>query len=93
MFKKVSIEEAVALIKDGSTVGISGFMGSACPEYVLKNMEESFLNSGHPCDRVCGMFYYYKSGKSAGGRFLAGGAGRAVRVRNRDGGKYRHDPI
>lgn len=50
MFKKVSIEEAVALIKDGSTVDISGFMGSACPEYVLKNMEESFLNSGHPCN-------------------------------------------
>ena len=50
MFKKVSIEEAVTLIKDGSTVGISGFMGSACPEYVLKNMEESFLNSGHPCN-------------------------------------------
>ena len=50
MFKKVSIDEAVSLIKDGSTVGISGFMGSACPEYVLKNMEESFLRSGHPCD-------------------------------------------
>ena len=32
-------------------------------------------------------------GKVQAGRFLAGGAGRAVRVRDRDGGKYRHDPV
>lgn len=50
MFKEVTVNEAVSIIKDGSTVGITGFMGSACPEYVLKAIEESFLNSGHPCE-------------------------------------------
>lgn len=49
LYKLVDVQEAVSKIKDGSTVGITGFMGSACPEYLLKSMEDSFLSGGHPC--------------------------------------------
>ena len=49
MFKLVDAQEAVSMIKDGATVGITGFMGSACPEYMLKVMEDSFTSGGHPC--------------------------------------------
>ena len=49
MYKLVDVQEAVSKIKDGSTVGITGFMGSACPEYLLKSMEDSFLSSLPRC--------------------------------------------
>lgn len=50
MYSLISAQEAVSLIKDKSAVGITGFMGSACPEYILKTIEESFLATGHPCE-------------------------------------------
>ena len=49
LFKIVDVKGAVSAIKDGATVGITGFMGSACPEYLLKGIEDSFLEGGHPC--------------------------------------------
>lgn len=46
--KEISVKEAVSLIKDGSTVSVTGFVGSGCPEYVLTEIEEEFLVSGKP---------------------------------------------
>jgi len=44
----VSVEEAVAVIKDGSAVIVTGFTGCGIPEYVLKGIEDAFLSSGRP---------------------------------------------
>lgn len=48
MSKVMSAEEAVKLIKPGSTVGISGFVGMGHPEEISKAVEESFLKYGIP---------------------------------------------
>ena len=46
--KIYTAEEAVKLIKPGSTVGISGFVGTGHPEEISKAVEESFLKTGVP---------------------------------------------
>lgn len=49
--KKVcSVEEAIQLIKDGSTLGITGFVGFAHPEEISVALEKKFLETGHPRD-------------------------------------------
>ena len=50
MSKIVSLEEAIAMIDDGSTLGIGGFIGSGHPQEFSVGIEESFLKSGHPRD-------------------------------------------
>lgn len=50
MSKIVSLEEAISMIKDGSTLGIGGFIGSGHPQEFSVGLEESFLKSGHPRD-------------------------------------------
>ena len=49
--KKVySVEEAIELIKDGATLGITGFVGFAHPEEISVALEKKFLATGHPRD-------------------------------------------
>lgn len=40
--KRITAEEAMRLIPEGSTIGITGFIGSAFPEYMAVKIEESF---------------------------------------------------
>ncbi|KOA72602.1 CoA-transferase [Clostridium botulinum] len=60
--KVVSIEKAISMIKDGDTLVVSGFVGSAQPEGLSRGVEESFLNTGHP--RELTVFYAAGQGDS-----------------------------
>ncbi|KEI01722.1 acyl CoA:acetate/3-ketoacid CoA transferase [Clostridium botulinum] len=60
--KVVSIEKAISMIKDGDTLVVSGFVGSAQPEGLSRGAEESFLNTGHPRDLT--VFYAAGQGDS-----------------------------
>lgn len=60
--KVVSIEQAVSMIKDGDTLVVSGFVGSAQPEGLSRGVEEGFLNTGHPRDLT--VFYAAGQGDS-----------------------------
>lgn len=46
--KIISSKYAAELIKDGSTVGINGFVGFSHPEEISSAIEERFLETGHP---------------------------------------------
>ena len=46
--KVVSAQEAVSKIPNGASLVVSGFVGSAVPEYLLTVVEESFLANGVP---------------------------------------------
>ena len=43
-----SLEEAVAVIGDGSTVMIGGFGGSGAPIELIHALIDRFLSTGHP---------------------------------------------
>jgi propionate CoA-transferase len=46
--KVVNVKEAVAAIKNSSSVVSTGFVGSAVPEYIFASIEEEFLANGAP---------------------------------------------
>jgi propionate CoA-transferase len=48
--KFLSAKEAVSLIKDGDTVAINAFVGLGHPEELLVELENRFLETGHPRD-------------------------------------------
>ncbi len=48
--KIISKEQAVALIKNGATVAVGGFVGCAHPEEITAEMENSFLEKQVPRD-------------------------------------------
>ena len=50
MAKVISAAEAAALIGDGMTVAVDGFIGFSLAEDILCEMEERFLREGHPRD-------------------------------------------
>jgi propionate CoA-transferase len=51
MSKIIASREAAGLVKDGSTIAISGFGGgTAFPEELCVRIEEAFLGTGHPRD-------------------------------------------
>ena len=50
MSKIITLEQAVAMIPDGATVGVGGFIGSGHPQEFSVGIEESFLKTGHPRD-------------------------------------------
>lgn len=50
MVSVISAREAVEKIGDGSTVVLGGSSGIACPESILREMEQRFLEEGHPKD-------------------------------------------
>jgi propionate CoA-transferase len=58
--KVLSALDAVKLIPDGATVGVTGFGGAAYPEVVSEAVEASFLAEGHP--RELSLFFCAGSG-------------------------------
>ena len=46
--KIVSADEAVAVIQDGDTIAISGFVGIGVPDELILALERRFLTTGHP---------------------------------------------
>jgi propionate CoA-transferase len=58
--KVLSALDAVKLIPDGATVGVTGFGGAAYPEVVSEAVETSFLAEGHP--RELSLFFCAGSG-------------------------------
>ncbi len=46
----ISAREAAALIKDNSTVAIDGFIGFCLADDILGEIENRFIEGGHPCD-------------------------------------------
>jgi propionate CoA-transferase len=48
--KFCSVDDAVKLIKDGATIGVSGFVGFGHPEEISIAVEKRFLEAGHPKD-------------------------------------------
>ncbi|HIY72549.1 MAG TPA: acyl CoA:acetate/3-ketoacid CoA transferase [Candidatus Intestinimonas merdavium] len=48
MYQVITGQQAANLVKDGSTVVSTGFIGSSFPEYVISSIEKSFLETGHP---------------------------------------------
>ncbi len=48
--KIVSVDEAMALVRDGDTICCNGFVQSGIPEALLEALERRFLETGHPRD-------------------------------------------
>lgn len=48
--KIVSADDAIALIQDGDTLCISGFVGTGTPEELIIALEKRFLTTGRPRD-------------------------------------------
>ncbi len=48
--KVVSVQEAIALIRDQDTICSAGFVGCGVPEYLLSGLAERYQKAGHPCD-------------------------------------------
>jgi len=46
--KIVSVQEAIALIRDNDTICTSGFVGCGVPEYLLSGLAERYEKVGHP---------------------------------------------
>ena len=46
--KIVSADEAIAVIQDGDTIAISGFVGIGVPDELILALERRFLTTGHP---------------------------------------------
>ncbi len=50
MNKVMTLEAAIGLIKDGSTIACGGFVGNMHPEALSRGVEESYTQAGHPRD-------------------------------------------
>jgi propionate CoA-transferase len=48
--KIVSVDEAIAIIRDGDTISVSGFVGIGTPDELLIAIEQRFLRECHPAD-------------------------------------------
>jgi propionate CoA-transferase len=48
--KIVTVDEAIALIRDGDTVSCSGFVGIGTPEYLIAALERRFVETAGPID-------------------------------------------
>ena len=50
MARKLTAAEAAALIRDGMTVAVDGFIGFSLAEDILCELESRFRREGHPRD-------------------------------------------
>ncbi len=50
MSKVMTLEAAIGLINDGSTIAVGGFVGNMHPEALSRGVEERFTKVGHPKD-------------------------------------------
>jgi len=48
--KIITADEAIAVIQDGDTIMISGFVGIGVPDELILALERRFLGSGHPAN-------------------------------------------
>ncbi|MDO5414589.1 MAG: CoA-transferase [Bacillota bacterium] len=48
--KFITAKEAASIIKDGSTVGVDAFISFCLADDILGEIENRFINEGHPCD-------------------------------------------
>jgi len=48
--KIVSAEEAIAIVRDGDTMCVSGFVGIGTPDELILALERRFLKEGHPAN-------------------------------------------
>ncbi|MBV8108920.1 MAG: acyl CoA:acetate/3-ketoacid CoA transferase, partial [Hyphomicrobiales bacterium] len=46
--KIVSVDDAIAIIRDGDTISVSGFVGIGTPDELLIALEQRFLREHHP---------------------------------------------
>jgi propionate CoA-transferase len=50
--KIVSADEAIAIIRDGDTICVSGFVGIGTPDELILALERRFLKEGHPSNSL-----------------------------------------
>src|ERR1700756_6015910 len=48
--KIVSADQAIAIVRDGDTMCVSGFVGIGTPDELILALERRFLKERHPCD-------------------------------------------
>ena len=60
--KIVSADEATAIIRDGDTVCVSGFVGIGTPDELILALERRFVKERHPC----GLTLMFAAARSAG---------------------------
>src|SRR5437667_2430166 len=48
--KIVSVDEAIAIIRDSDTICVSGFVGIGTPDELILGLERRFLKERHPCN-------------------------------------------
>ena len=77
MRKVISRQEAAALVQDGMTLGMLGFVTLSVPEELLVSLEERFLAEGHPRD----LNVFYTSAIGDGGEHGANHLAHAGLVR------------
>ena len=67
----VSVDQAIAIIRDDDTIATSGFVGIGTPDELLVGLERCFLETGHPRDLTLVFAAGQGDGKSRGLNRLA----------------------
>jgi propionate CoA-transferase len=86
--KVLSAGDAVRLIPDGATVGITGFAGNAQAEVISEAVETSFLAEGHPRN----LSLFFSAGLGDGGTRGTNHYGHEGLVRKVIGGHWNLSP-
>jgi propionate CoA-transferase len=86
--KVISALEAARLVKDGDTVGVSGFVGNGHPEALSAAMEKLFLEEGEPHD----LTLFYCAGQGDGKELGLNHFGNEGMVKRAVGGHWNLAP-